>query len=263
MTARLIVTADDFGLCPEVNDAICLLHDRGVVKRTSFLVTTEHFERSVNALLRRPALEVGIHLDLTDGRSVRPPGAVPTLVDRHGRFRGGRHYGVLARILSGRMSRDEIRSEWRAQIAKAKGAGLDVKHLNGHGHLHLLPQLRGVVLALLEEFAIPHLRVVLSAGSARGLLLRLCSVGMVRAVRRRGLRVTFPDRILGLEGTGSLRERHLVKALAGAGDGLAELIVHPSLGGNEYHRRWGYAGEEEARALLSEATARLVRKGEP
>ena len=43
MTARLIVTADDFGLCPEVNDAICLLHDRGVVKRTSFLVTTEHF----------------------------------------------------------------------------------------------------------------------------------------------------------------------------------------------------------------------------
>ena len=31
--ARVIVTADDFGLCQEVNDAICLLHDRGVVHR--------------------------------------------------------------------------------------------------------------------------------------------------------------------------------------------------------------------------------------
>lgn len=257
---RLIVTADDFGLCPEVNDAVCLLHDRGVVQRTSFIVNTEYFEPCAEALRRRPALEVGIHLDLTDGRPVLPAGEVPSLVNRNGCFRGGRHYGVLARILSGWMVRREIRSEWRAQIAKAKRAGIDVKYLNAHGHLHLLPQLRGVVLDLLEEFAIPHLRVVLVADSARGVLLRLCSFGMVRAVRRRGLPVAFPDRILGLGREGSLSEQHILKELAGQGEGVAELIVHPALGGNEYHRRWHYAGEEEVRALLSEETGDLLRK---
>lgn len=253
MTAGLVVTADDFGLCPQVNDAICLLHDRGVVQRTSFIVNTEYFDASVEALRRRPALEVGIHLNLTDGRPVLPAREVPTLVDRRGHFRGGRHFGVFARIVSGGMARAEIRSEWQAQIARARGAGLQVRHLNGHGHLHLLPRLRGVVLDLLEEFAIPHLRVVLSGASARGILLRPCSRGMVRALRRRRLAVTFPDRVLGLERSGVLGRHDIARALASAGDGLAELVVHPSLGSNEYHRRWRYAGDQETRALLGEA----------
>jgi predicted glycoside hydrolase/deacetylase ChbG (UPF0249 family) len=30
MTA-IAVTADDFGLCREIDEAICLLHDRGIV----------------------------------------------------------------------------------------------------------------------------------------------------------------------------------------------------------------------------------------
>ena len=257
--ARVIVTADDFGLCQEVNDAICLLHDRGVVQRTSFIVNTEHFESSAEALLRRTALEVGIHLDLTDGRPVLASTEVPTLVNRSGCFRGGRHYGVLARILSGRLSRSEIRSEWRAQISKAVGAGIDVRCLNAHGHLHLLPALRGIVLDLLDEFAIGEVRVVLSGRSARGLVLRLCSLGMVRAVRRRRLPVTFPDRILGLDRPGLLDTRRILKELATSGEGVSELIVHPALAPNEYHRRWRYAGADEVRALLSDETARALR----
>ena len=93
MTA-VVVTADDFGLCEAIDDAICLLHDRGVVGRTSLLVNTPLFESSVTALRSRPALEVAVHLNLTDGRPVLPPEDVPTLVDGRGCFRGGRHYGI-------------------------------------------------------------------------------------------------------------------------------------------------------------------------
>lgn len=248
---RIIVTADDFGLCPEVNDAICLLHDRGIVQRTSLIVNTDHFDASIDALLRRPALEVGIHLNLTDGRPAAPVDEVPHLVNRDGSFRGGRHYGVLARILSGRNPRPEIRSEWRAQIAKAKSAGIEVTHLNGHGHLHLLPQLCETVLDLLQDFAIPRVRLILSAGSTRGFVFHYCSLHMIRALRRRRLPVSFPNRILGLGHQGSMSEKRILKALAEKGEGVAELIVHPSLGGNDYHRRWGYAGERETRALLA------------
>jgi predicted glycoside hydrolase/deacetylase ChbG (UPF0249 family) len=244
---RLIVTADDFGLCAEVNDAICQLHDRGVVQRASVIVNTEHFESSVGALRSRPALEAGIHLNLTDGRPVLPPGEVGALVNSRGGFRGGRHYGVLTHILGRRMPRDDIRAEWRAQVVKMRRAGLDIKHLNAHGHLHLLPQLREVVLDLLEEFAIAHVRLVLAGDSARGVLLRLCSRGMVRAIRRRGLAVTFPDRILGLGCSGALTEPQLLKELTRRWEGVAELVVHPALGDNPYHRRWRYAGEAETR----------------
>jgi hypothetical protein len=48
--------------------------------------------------------------------------------------------------------------------------------------------------------------------------------------------------------------------LGAAGEGLAELIVHPSAGANEYHRRWRYEGEGETRALLSADVATLLRR---
>jgi predicted glycoside hydrolase/deacetylase ChbG (UPF0249 family) len=255
----IIVTADDFGLCPAVNEAICLLHDRGIVARTSFIVSTDYFDASVDQLLERPALEVGIHLDLTDGLPVAGAAAVPTLVNRHGRFRGGLHYGVLARILSGRISRRDIRAEWRAQIAKATRAGIAIRHLNAHGHLHLLPQLHSIVLDLLEEFRIPNLRLVSSASSNRGRLFQLCSQPMILAMRERGLAVSFPDRILGLGHQGSLTKTRILESLGGNGEGCVELIVHPSLGDNAYHRRWRYAGQREMHALLDEETASVLR----
>lgn len=257
--SALTITADDFGLCPEVNAAICLLHDRGIVQRTSFLVNTEHFDSSVQALRKRPALQVAIHLNLTDGRPVLPAREVPSLVGRNGAFRGGRHYGVAARVIGGQIRRSEVRAEWEAQIARAKAAGIEIKHLNGHGHVHLLPPLHGVVSDLLAEFAIPHVRLVQPAASLRGVVFGWWSRGLIRAVGRRRLAVTFDDRILGLGHPGRLNNEHLRDALTQIQDGATELIVHPAVGRNDYHSRWRYDGEAEVRALLSEQTALLLR----
>ena len=211
----------------------------------------------------RPALEVGVHLNLTDGRPVLPARRVPTLVNAAGAFRGGRHYSVAARILSGRMARHEIRAEWEAQIGAVKDAGLDIRHLNAHGHLHLIPRLHEIVVDLLEQFAIPHVRVVMSGASIRGAVLGVWSRGMVRSIRARRLPVTFPDRIIGLGQEGALTERWLLDTLSPMARttraGTTELIVHPALGVNEYHAHWHYAGEEEANALLSERVGMLVR----
>jgi hypothetical protein len=82
---------------------------------------------------------------------------------------------------------------------------------------------------------------------------------MGRAVRRRRLQVTFPDRIHGRDRPGLLGTRRILKELATSGEGVSELIVHPALAPNEYHRRWRYAGADEVRALLSDKTARALR----
>lgn len=259
--AGLTVTGDDFGLCPEMNDAICLLHDRGIVQRAAFMVNTEYFAASLAALRSRPALEVGIHLNLTDGPPVLPASCVPTLVNRHGAFRGGRHYSVAALILCGRMSGREIHSEWKAQIIRAKDAGVDVRQLSAHGHLHLLPPLHGIVADLLEQFAIPQLRIVSPGASVRGVALGLPSLRLLSALRRRRLAVACARHTLGLDHPGALDERRLVNSLGARREGAIELIVHPSLGENAYHRRWRYAGDVETRALLTDHVTRLLRNG--
>ena len=251
--SRIVVSADDFGLCPEINEAICLLHDRGVVRRASFIVNMDGFESSVEALRSRPSLDVAVHLNLTDGRPILPAALVPTLVDRKGFFHGGRHhYGVVARIAAGRMRTGEIHREWRAQIEKARAAGLRIQQLNSHGHLHLLPRLHGIVLALLHEFEISDVRLVRSFDSVRGVLLSVCSLRLMRSLKRHGPAAVAPDRTLGLRRPGSIDARIDLRRPAGA-DASTELIAHPSKGSNEYHRRWGYAGDDELARLLNES----------
>jgi predicted glycoside hydrolase/deacetylase ChbG (UPF0249 family) len=249
----VVVTADDFGLCAPIDEAVCLLHERGIVRRTSLVVNTPSFDASVEALHRRPSLEVAVHLNLTDGRPVLPPADVSTLVDASGCFHGGRHYGVIARILSGRIRRDEIHREWRAQIAKAQGARLTLRELNSHGHLHLLPPLHGIVLDLRREFDIPQIRLVHSREWPRGVLLQLCSRGLLKKLRRDGVQAVWPDRTVGLRSPGAVDARIRLRDLAIGGGADTELIVHPSRGANEYHRRWGYAGDDVLNWLLGDS----------
>jgi predicted glycoside hydrolase/deacetylase ChbG (UPF0249 family) len=245
-----MVTADDFGLCPEIDEAICLLHDRGVVGRTSLLVNTPLFDSSVEALRSRPDLEVAIHLNLTDGSPVLPVADVPSLVDGRGCFFGG-HYGVIAGILGGRISRQEILREWRAQMVKARSAGLRLREMNAHGHLHLLPHLHGIVLELLQEFAVPQIRLVRSHEWPRGVLLHLCSIRLRRRLRRRGIAASWPERTLGLRKPGEVDRRIRLDELANARGATTELIVHPAARANAYHTRWGYRGEEVLNWLLA------------
>ena len=255
MTA-IAVTADDFGLCREIDEAICLLHDRGIVRRASLIVNTPSFDTSVAALRERPALEVAIHLNLTDGQPILPADTVPTLVDDRGSFHGGRHYGIVGRILSGRMRRDEVHREWRAQIAKAHAAGLALHELNSHGHLHLLPQLHDIVLALRREFNIPQVRLVHSFEWPRGVLLHLCSLGLRRKLKRDGISAAWPDRTFGLRHPGSIDTRIKLGDLAAGERNTVELIVHPSRGTNAYHDRWGYAGDDVLNWLLGHSPSK-------
>ncbi|HUG54969.1 MAG TPA: ChbG/HpnK family deacetylase [Vicinamibacteria bacterium] len=256
--AGLLVTADDFGLCPEIDDAVCLLFDRGVVRRTSFIVNTSGFDRSLERIAARPGLQVGVHLNLTDGRPVSPPNEVRSLVTGTGEFVGGRHFRVLASVAAGWFALEDIRREWRAQLAKARAAGLAITHLDAHGHVHLLPRVRGVVLDLLDEFAIPFVRLVLSPDSVRHRPLGAWSAGLAAALRRRGLRSDYPRRVVGLGCQGALEAGWLLRQLRSRPDGLTELIVHPSTARNPYHRRWRYAGERELEALLAPEVAALL-----
>ena len=139
-------------------------------------------------------------------------------------------------------------------------AGVAITCLTSHGHVHLLPPLRHVVVRLLDDFSIPEVRVVRRARSARGIVFGGCSAALIRALRRKRSPVVFPDRIIGLGYRGTLTRARLIEDLASLAEGVAELVVHPASAPNEYHRRWRYAGEQEFEILLANDTASLLRR---
>lgn len=245
------LVADDFGLCPEINRAVAVLHDQRVLNRVSWIVNTGYFQESARFLSEHPRLLAGVHLNLTDGRPVLPPSAVPSLVNLKGEFIGGRHYAVLARIVLNIFKVQEIKAEWRAQIQKAKEAGVGIYHLNSHGHLHLLPKLHGAYLDLVEEFRIPYARLVLSGQSMKAVILKAFSTALLKAAANRNLRFGYPARILGIDHAGHVDKALIRRELSsGHHQGTTEFVIHPSIGQNQYHERWKYPPNLELDAFL-------------
>ncbi|MBV8654677.1 MAG: ChbG/HpnK family deacetylase, partial [Candidatus Eremiobacteraeota bacterium] len=81
---RVIFNADDFGISREVNEAIDIAHQRGVLRSASLMTGAPAFDDAVERARRLPSLAVGLHVVLVHGRPVLPPHRIPAIVDADG-----------------------------------------------------------------------------------------------------------------------------------------------------------------------------------
>jgi chitin disaccharide deacetylase len=133
----LIVNADDFGMSHGVTDGILLAHSHGFLTSTSLMANMPAAEYAVAQLARAPALGVGMHLNICDGRPILPASEVPTLVDASGYFHKASQ--MVRRLWRWQVSGREVEAEFRAQIRWAKVRGVVPTHADSHHHLHLYP----------------------------------------------------------------------------------------------------------------------------
>ncbi len=262
---RLIVNADDFGLCASVNRGILEAHREGIVTSATILANTPGFDEAVVLARGAPALGVGVHLNLTRGRAVNPPGTVPSLVRGDGTFAHTPPALALG-VVRRRASLDDVRREWEAQIARVREAGIAPTHLDSEKHVHLLPALLGVAIGLARDHGIRAIR----AGAEPGLCARLSPANpqwykawvlavLGRRARHRAVAAgrSSPDRVLGVLDGGRLDGERLRCLLGRVGPGVTELICHPGYDSPELRRvlvetGGGYllaAREAEVRAL--------------
>jgi len=150
---RLVVNADDLGLDPAIDRGILLAHRQGIVTSASLLPTGRSAAEAVRAA-RSDRLALGVHLCLTSClRPAAEAGRVASLAPQ-GRFR--RSWKELVRDWLGRkIHLDEVDLEFRAQLARARELGATPDHLDGHQHLHLLPEIAGVVASIAQEEGLP------------------------------------------------------------------------------------------------------------
>lgn len=145
----LVVTADDLGMGRGIDRAILAAYRDGIVRSTSLLVTFPGSEEGAALAHAEPGLEIGLHIDLVEGRPASDPSRVPSLVDREGRFLGlGR---LLQRLAIGRVSASELAGEVREQVARARALGTRAVAWDSHRHVHLVPLVARVIAAVGEE----------------------------------------------------------------------------------------------------------------
>src|SRR6185312_13088245 len=64
MSQRLIVNADDYGRSAGINRGIATAHEQGIVTSASLMVRWPDAEQAARYARERPALSVGLHVDL-------------------------------------------------------------------------------------------------------------------------------------------------------------------------------------------------------
>ena len=243
MARNLIVNADDLGWTAGVNRGIAEAHRNGIVTSASLLANGEAFAEAAELARGTQGFGVGVHLNLSDGLPVSAPETVPSLLNDSGEFEGGPD-GLLMKIATRRISMHEVETEWHAQIAKVRAAGVAPTHLDGHKHVHMLPGLFEIALRLAKRHSIGAVRVSHEASNLRAALSageRRASVVLKQGVQARGLKllardartqadragVSTADHFCGIAQTGELTKEGLARLLQSLPEGTTELMCHP------------------------------------
>jgi hopanoid biosynthesis associated protein HpnK len=229
---RLVVTADDFGLSSEVNEAVRRAYRDGILTCASLMMGAPAIDDAV-AIARAERIPVGLHLTLVDGRPVLPPKRVPDLVDSHGAFRPGL-VGPAVRLAWSPRARQQARAECEAQVDAFLATGLALDHINAHHHFHLHPTVLTIVMDLARRCRPAAVRVPFEPGVPpfRCALLAVTMVPWALRARQRLRRAGVPtnDAVFGLYDTGALTEAAWLRIVPRLGPGLMEVYGHPATG---------------------------------
>lgn len=83
---KIIVTADDYGMCDAVDKAIDEGIENGIITTTNVMLNMETLENARSLREKYPQISVGVHWNVTTGRPVSDAKSIPTLVDEDGKF---------------------------------------------------------------------------------------------------------------------------------------------------------------------------------
>jgi hopanoid biosynthesis associated protein HpnK len=255
----LIVTADDFGLAPEVNAAVETAHRNGILTAASLMIGAPAAADAVDRARRMPSLKVGLHIVLTDGYPVSPPSRLPNLVDRSGRFRSDMARASV-RIFVDPTVRRQVADEIAAQFEAFLATGLRLDHVDCHKHWHLHPTIAGLILDIGQRHGMTALRIPSEPVRVLRLIDKQTSsklswvtstwAALLKArVRRR--RLLAADRVFGLAWSGAMTESRLAGLLAHLPNGLTEIYFHPATSNSFSGATPGYRYVDELAALVA------------
>lgn len=196
---RIWLCADDYGISRSVNAAIRELILRGRINATSVMTAAAHFDpgeaaalAELNSGIKRAAL--GLHVTLTAPFKPLSDGFAPL---NHGHFLPLKK--MMRAALTRRLNPERLAIEITTQVrAFVVAFGRPPDFIDGHQHVHLLPQVRDAVLKVAVQAApdawvrqCGRPRSARRLKDRKALLLDVLSVGFRRKARQLGV-VTIP-----------------------------------------------------------------------
>lgn len=269
---KVIINADDFGLCEGVNAGIIKAFREGILTSASLMTNTPGFEQAVELAKANPSLGIGLHLNIVRGKPLTEFSKISSLLRQDGYFYGS-VYPLFLGLIRKKIKMEEVEREWRAQIEKGLSAGLNLTHLDSEKHVHTFPPLFTLTLKLAIEYKIFRVRFI----NERCLAWPPTQIAKAWLVAYWGFRirphlkaagVKTVDHFYGFCQAGRISAQWLKKVLKKLPCGTSEIMTHPgyfspdliqlekNFGSYYINRR----REEELKALLHPELKALIRE---
>jgi predicted glycoside hydrolase/deacetylase ChbG (UPF0249 family) len=264
---RVVLHADDFGMNVAVTDGILRGFEEGILTSTSLLTNAPDAERALNSWraletrrrggglksaprrlrLDDPAqpFDLGVHLNLTQGRPIIGRRYPAELLGRDGLFPG--IFGLYRRLQRASLAvMERIEEELTCQVQFMLDRGHPPTHINGHQYIELLPPIGRSVESLLERFHIPVVRIAYEPSWLQSLLwpgvataqwllggVKKYYAGRFRSSTQKKVEHAT-DAFFGTMTAGTTTAAMIGAFLeASPSSRLAEIGLHPALGSNE------------------------------
>jgi predicted glycoside hydrolase/deacetylase ChbG (UPF0249 family) len=150
MVKRVIINADDFGLCESNTLGIISAHKNGILTSATCMMNMPYAKLALEEASKYPDFGVGIHLTLTVGSPLIK--GHKSFTDENGNFKKKKMYPGGQPLVD----EEELYAEWKAQIEKfIEIAGKKPTHIDSHHHVHMLSGLNPIAKRLALEYDIP------------------------------------------------------------------------------------------------------------
>lgn len=272
---KIIITADDLGIDPNINKAIVKCYKEGILTSSALLVNAPFSKEGIEIAKSHPGLEVGLHLSIVEGLSLR--GKKSSVTDQLCYFcgicliRDWKHF--LKKYFLGKINLHELEEELELQILEFLKHFPSIPFINGTQHMHLIPGVWKIVLKLAKKYNVKAVRVP-SVEFPNSLyvtprVLPLISFNFLGEMARFSLQnsnIKTSHKVIGLQFSGQLSETVLMKILKTLKpETVSEIVMHPGYASTMLRTNlpWAYTTfdwDVEREALLSTTVKEYISK---
>jgi len=155
MTKRVLIHADDLGMCHGANTAFRELTALGFLDGGSIMVPCPWFKEIATMALEDEELDVGIHLTLNSEKEFYKWGPLTKATAASGLVDDDGFLWTTVAELREHSHPEAAEAEMRAQIDTALAFGVDVTHIDAHMFAALSPEYVEAYLRIAVDYRLP------------------------------------------------------------------------------------------------------------
>lgn len=272
---KVIITADDLGIDSNINKGIIESFKNGILTSTALLMNVPETPEGITLAKENHGLEVGIHLSIVEGISLR--GVESTITDPLQYFENKicmiRDWkAFLKKYVAGNINFNELEEELELQIQSFIKHFETIPFVNGTQHMHLMPGVWKIVLKLAKKYKVNAVRLP-GLGWPSKLWLNkrlpfLIPFQLLGEMGKSGCRkagIKYPEDVIGMQYSGKIDEERLLFLLENIQTPTVEIVMHPGYESLKLRTNlpWAYSTFNwncERKAIQSEKVKEYIQK---